>query len=95
MIVQVSEEGACRLADADVFDSFKAKVAELARRSKQPACGVWDEDGAHLWVDAGWLRAQGPSCPDWSAKLDQMLAYADRKGWLDTDGRVRAHVEVA
>jgi len=93
MIVQVSEKGVCRLADAEVFGSFKAEVAELARRSERPVCGVWDEDGTHLWVDAAWLRAQGPSSLDWSAKLDQMLAYADGKRWLDTEGRVRAHVE--
>jgi hypothetical protein len=95
MIVQVREGGACRLAEAEVFDSFKAELAGGVQPSGQPACGVWDEGGAHLWVDAEWLRAQGPSSLDWGGKLDQMLAYAGRKGWLDARGRVRAHVERA
>ena len=30
--------------------------------------------------------------PRWQAGLESMLAYAQRSGWIDPDGRVRAHI---
>ena len=31
--------------------------------------------------------------PDWQQKLAGMVSYAGSKGWLDEQGRIRAHVE--
>jgi 3-hydroxy-9,10-secoandrosta-1,3,5(10)-triene-9,17-dione monooxygenase reductase component len=39
------------------------------------------------------LMAHGRVGPEWSSRFDEMIAYADRKGWLTPDGRVLAHVE--
>lgn len=30
---------------------------------------------------------------DWQSSLAQMVAYATSKGWVDDQGRIRAHIE--
>jgi hypothetical protein len=50
----------------------------------------------HVWVTqdevvalAGELAAD----PDWQAGFEKMVAFARSRGWIDAQGRIRAHVE--
>jgi hypothetical protein len=67
------------VAEADDFTSFKVVV-------RTPS---------HSWVDPTDLAALAGRTddPDWQQKLAGMVAYAGSKGWLDEQGRIRAHVE--
>lgn len=51
---------------------------------------------SHSWVDPGELAALTGRTddPEWQQKLTGMVAYARSKGWLDEQGRIRAHVEI-
>jgi hypothetical protein len=51
---------------------------------------------AHTWVRPEALTDLAGRAADgaWQDKLAAMVAYADRKGWTDDEGRIRAHVEV-
>jgi hypothetical protein len=91
MIVRIPASGTAILEDVDNFEAFKiiaaapdTAFAELGRR-----------DGAHVWVDIAWLKANGrPDDMNWLAGLDKMLAYAEASGWIDESGAVRGHIEV-
>lgn len=50
---------------------------------------------AHSWVNPADLTALAGRAddPDWQQKLAGMVSYAGSKGWLDEQGRIRAHVE--
>jgi hypothetical protein len=50
---------------------------------------------SHSWVEPGGLAALAGRAddPDWQQKLAGMISYAESKGWLDEQGRIRAHVE--
>jgi hypothetical protein len=65
--------------DADDFTRFHVLLA-------QPA---------HAWVDPEVLAAVAGRADDddWRSKLTGMLRYAESKGWVDAEGRIRAHVE--
>lgn len=53
-------------------------------------------DGDYAWIAVESLRSRGPQHDStWSAAFDDMIAYADTKGWVTTsDGtrHVRAHI---
>ena len=52
-----------------------------------------------MWLNVDALRsaARATLSSDqrdaWASGFDGMIAYATSKGWTDTQGRVRAHVE--
>lgn len=66
--------------EPDDFTSFKVVV----------------RTSSHSWVDPGGLAALAGRAGDieWQEQLAGMVAYAGTKGWLDDEGRIRAHVEV-
>lgn len=49
----------------------------------------------HTWVDPRSLTELAGRAGDaaWEDKLGRMISYAQTKGWLDGQGRLRAHVE--
>jgi hypothetical protein len=56
--------------------------------------GSWPGDG-HVFVSSDAIRrAVGVLAGDsaWSLGFDQMLQYAERHGWTDELGQVRAHL---
>jgi len=62
------------------------------------ACGIWSPDGQHAWIEPDWLREQaGPLAEDagWQSGFSAMIDFARSKGWLDEQGRIRAHVASA
>lgn len=68
-----------RLEDADVFDTFSIAVVLPS----------------HAWVDPATVaELAGPQDDGWSEQLRGMLDVAERYGWLDAEGRIRAHITV-
>jgi hypothetical protein len=69
------------VVEPDDFTSFKVVVGTTS----------------HTWVDPSGLAALAGRAgdADWQDKLDGMVGYAETKGWLDEQGRLRAHVEHA
>lgn len=90
------------LAEPDVFDRLAVVVegegsrADLARSTAR--VGALDDHGEHLFIGRGELRAlagERAVSPSWLEGFEAMVAYAESKGWVDGEGRVRAHVEWA
>ncbi len=79
------------LEDVDDFRRLKVVVAA----GERPALDVVGRvDGDHVWLDRKWLVAHGrPDDPVWAHGFAAMLAYAEKSGWIDDDGAIRAHVE--
>jgi hypothetical protein len=97
VIVELSDHQPPRLVEADRLDQLHALY------SGEPGAARFDElcmpgpDAEHVWIDVARLRdaasAQSDD-PTYGERFDAMIAYAQRKGWLDADGsRVRAHIE--
>jgi len=90
------------LVDPSDLSSFRAvcpaglghgELVDIVRREE---LGEVLPAGGHLMVPLETLRrlAAGRVGPTWEQDLDEMIAYATRKGWLSEDGaRVRAHLE--
>jgi hypothetical protein len=55
--------------------------------------GTLQEDHAYLQPAVIARLAQGLVAADWLERFDGMLAYAQRKGWVDATGAVMAHLE--
>jgi hypothetical protein len=97
VIVELSDDQPPRLVEADRLDQLHAVY------SGEPGDARFDElcmpgpDADHVWIDVARLREQAIAQADdatYSERFDAMIAYAQRKGWLDADGtRVRAHIE--
>lgn len=51
----------------------------------------------HAWVPPDALTELAGRADDhaWKDKLAAMISYAERRGWTDDHGRIRAHVEFA
>ena len=90
------------LAEPDVFDRLAVIVAgegsraDLARATAD--VGALDDDGSHLFIARAALRAlagERAVSAAWMEGFDAMVGYAESKGWVDAEGRVRAHVEWA
>lgn len=50
----------------------------------------------HAWLDRRTLVHLAGEAVDapWIEKLDEMINYAADKGWVDEDGRIRAHLSM-
>jgi hypothetical protein len=98
MIIVLSSDGAPRLTDLERLDRLHAVLhGHLDDAELDPLCRRADDD--HVWLDVAAARDAGAAeadDPDFTTRYDAMIAYAERKGWLDETGRhVRAHVEPA
>ncbi len=80
-----------RLEDIDNFRALKVVVAA----GVQPALDtVGRVDGDHVWLDRAWLEAHGrPADPDWAKGFAAMIGYAEKSGWVDNAGAIRAHID--
>lgn len=67
------------LCDADNFADFRV-VASVP---------------SHVWIDPDAVAELADRSEDisWNDRLADMVAYARDEGWVDDEGRVRAHVE--
>jgi len=97
MIVELSDDGPPKLLEADRLDQLHAVcTGEVSAARFDDLCQP-GPDPEHVWIDVGSLRDRGLAYvddPTYPERFDAMIAYAQRKGWLDADGkRVRAHIE--
>lgn len=96
MIIELSADVDPRLTDVERLDRLHAV-------SDDPTSARYDDlcqpgpDSDHVWLDVAQLRQAGlalTDAADFGERFDGMIAYAERKGWLDESGRrVRAHIE--
>lgn len=51
---------------------------------------------SHMWLDPDTIANLAGRSGDtaWNDRWAEMVAHARENGWVDTDGRVRAHVQV-
>jgi hypothetical protein len=92
-------EATIALREPEEFRSFAVSVIGAGQREAELASALERlgrrEDSEHVLVAVPVLEAlAGPLRfdPRWRAGLESMLAYARRCGWIDPDGRVRAHI---
>ena len=97
MIIELSDDQPPRLVEADRLDRLHAVCSGDVEAARYDALCQPGPDSEHVWLDVAGLRAQGTAHvddPTYAERFDAMIAYAERKGWLDADGtRVRAHIE--
>jgi hypothetical protein len=88
------------LLEPDVFDRLAVVVEgdgsreDLARSTAR--VGTLDDEGEHLFIGRGALRSlagERAISPSWLEGFEAMVSYAESKGWVDGEGRIRAHVE--
>jgi hypothetical protein len=94
MRVMFGRNGRMRLEEIDDFTGFAAHAvcAPEVLDAGLTGAGCRDHD-AHLWIDRGWVLANGrPADPQWRAAFDNMVAFAESRGWVDSDGAIRAHL---
>ncbi|MPY55668.1 hypothetical protein [Streptomyces spongiae] len=70
-------------------------TVEMCEQEDLTAFKVVLVTSTHTWVKPDTLTNLAGRAEDdaWQDKLAEMIAYAERKGWTDEQGRVRAHVE--
>jgi hypothetical protein len=87
------------LHDADDFRSFSVAVvgsSVAGARDVLSVLGPLDDDLSHVFVDSDWIIEQaGPQAQsaEWREKYATMVGFAERHGWVDAEGRIRAHIE--
>ena len=96
MRVHLSNTGAVTLCDPSVFTSLDVLVdPQSPERLEQSIARIGSRDGpGHVRLSPSVLRflSSHAGSAEWDAKFDAMIAYAASKGWLDAQGRVRAHL---
>jgi hypothetical protein len=99
MVVELGPGSGVALRDPDDFTAFAVKVAagdeSAARAPLLAQIGVLADDG-HVWIEADRvvsLAGERGEDPDWRARFARMVEYARTKDWVDSAGRIRAHVE--
>lgn len=99
MIVLIDlSESRVLLQDPSDFSRFSVAVegdGDLAEVVRQSGLGRLKDDGEHVVVDPVALRALAGSAAsdEWDEGLASMCEYAARKGWVEPDGGIVAHVE--
>jgi hypothetical protein len=100
MIVRAGREGVS-VVEPDDFSRFHVEAAGLSASDFQRLVArsgalLPHEDEQHVWIGIDFLREQLDTArhPERSARLEGMVAYASRKGWVNDRGsHVAAHVE--
>lgn len=95
MIVVVSQDGV-DLEEPDDCSAFHLVGRDVGPDEVQGAVsGIGAFDGEHAWIEQEVVRtlAEGSVGEDWDDRFDAMVTFAIGKGWVDAEGRIRAHVE--
>ena len=97
MEIVVSNDTPEQLEAPDEFGRFAIVVSSGAVRNLDGALeGIARiEDGTHAWVSPQAVRklAAREDDPAWNGRFDAMLAFAADRGWLASDGAIRAHID--
>jgi hypothetical protein len=89
------------LREAGNFHSFSVSVTLPPDGGRVDALRALEQIGRvetndHVYVPASVIRQlAGPATgePGWEESLLGMVEYAARRGWVDDDGALRAHIE--
>ena len=98
MYIVVDGDGVT-VCEADNLKALSVRTNQALTAGALGSLGEPSADGAHVWLNVDALRsaARATLSSDqreaWVSGFDGMIAYATSKGWTDTHGRVRAHVE--
>lgn len=100
MEINVRQDFTVSLRDAGNFKVFKV-VAALNRSAYEAVRAHFGDVGYFrephtAFINEHWLRGQDETRDDaaWQHGLDQMISYAQSKGWIDArTGAIQAHVE--
>ncbi|MES2190451.1 MAG: glucose 1-dehydrogenase [Pseudomonadota bacterium] len=96
MRVYLARSGAITLKEPSVFDKLDVLVdTQPAEQLERCIARIGSRDGeGHVRLQPAVLRLLSDlaGTPDWDARFDAMISYAAGKGWLDDQGRVRAHL---
>lgn len=96
MRVHLTPSGAIALYEQWVFNKLDVLVdPQPLARLDQSIARIGSRDGeGHVRLAPSVLRflASDAGSVEWDTKFDTMISYAGSKGWLDTHGRVRAHL---
>lgn len=99
MRVHLTNAGTITLSEPSVFNRLDVLVdPQPPQRLEQSIARVGSRDGAdHVRLSPSVLRflSSDAGSTEWDAKFDAMISYAASKGWLDEQGRVRAHLTFA
>jgi hypothetical protein len=87
-----------QLVEPNDFTSFAVVVTGPPNRVTEVAAalaplGTVDADGGHAHLRPEAVRGLTDADDTWDAGFGTMVDYARTHGWVDDDGRVRAHVE--
>lgn len=96
MRVHLTSVGTITLVEPSVFNKLDVLVdPQPAPQLEQAIARFGSRDGAdHVRLVPSVLRFLSSEAgnAEWDAKFDAMVQYAASKGWLDEQGRVRAHI---
>lgn len=96
MRVHLTNAGAITLCEPSVFNRLDVLVdPQSPERLEQAIARIGSRDGAdHVRLSPSVLRflSSHAGSAEWDVKFDAMISYAASKGWLDEQGRVRAHL---
>jgi NAD(P)-dependent dehydrogenase (short-subunit alcohol dehydrogenase family) len=96
MRVHLTHAGGITLSEPSVFNRLDVRVDPQApQQLEQAIARIGQRDGAeHVRLAPAVLRFLSGHAgeAEWEANFDAMIGYAASKGWLDAQGRVRAHL---
>ncbi|UUZ62663.1 SDR family oxidoreductase [Polaromonas sp. P1-6] len=96
MRVHLTNAGAITLDEPSVFNRLDVLVdPQSPERLEQAIARIGSRDGAdHVRLSPSVLRflSSDAGSAEWDARFDAMISYAASNGWLDEQGRVRAHL---
>ncbi|MEW5422274.1 flavin reductase family protein [Amorphus sp. 3PC139-8] len=88
-----------RLEGASDFKHFSLMLDPALDADRQAAVASVAEldDADHAWVRPDTVRAMSPlgDRAEWEEGFAAMVSFAAKHGWVDAEGRIRAHIEVA
>lgn len=93
MEIVVSNDTPAQLEAPDEFGRFAIVVRSGAVRNLDGIARI--EGGTHAWVSPQAVRklAAREDDPAWNERFDAMLAFAADRGWLASNGAIRAHID--
>jgi flavin reductase (DIM6/NTAB) family NADH-FMN oxidoreductase RutF len=96
MEIRVTRGGGLRLVGDEDFTRFAVAVEPTAESCAADALRAIArlDGGDHVWVMPSKLKSMAPRSgeAEWEKGFAAMVDYAGRKGWVDRDGFIRAHI---
>lgn len=99
MVIRVdAASGVAQMVDRDDFKSFKIVVSAASPTTRESLQQAFENlgrlDGDFAWVSPQRIVDLVGQQPDqWHRSFEEMCEYAASKGWVDSAGDIRAHIE--